>query len=74
MDKKLPNRKRPDRKLLNRSAAAAYLGFDRRTLEDWDRRNIGPHVIRLPSGLPAYAVEDLDGFIDAHREKKGEAL
>ena len=60
-----------EKKLLNRSEAAAYLGFDRRTLEGWDRRNIGPHVIRLPSGLPAYAVSDLDGFIDAHREIKG---
>ena len=63
-----------EKKLLNRTGAAAYLGFNRKTLEGWDRRNIGPHVIRLPSGLPAYSVDDLNEFIDSHREYKGESL
>ena len=60
-----------DKKLLNRTESAAYLGKDRRTLEKWDKNGVGPHVIRLPSGLPAYARDDLDGFIDSHREMKG---
>ena len=50
--------------------AGAYLGFDRRTLEAWDKRGVGPDVVRLPSGLPAYAIKDLDAFIDRSREKK----
>ena len=58
------------KKLLNRTEAGAYLGFDRKTLENWDRQGVGPDVVRLPSGLPAYAIKDLDAFIDRSREKK----
>lgn len=59
------------KKLLNRSEAAAYLGFDRRTLEGWDRKGIGPDVIRLPSGLPAYCIDHLDEFIESSRQRRG---
>jgi hypothetical protein len=55
------------KRLLTRKGAAEYLGRDRRTLEAWERRGIGPHVIRLPSGLPAYLQSDLDAFIDMNR-------
>ena len=57
-------------KLLNRGEAADYINRNRRTLENWDRQNVGPHVIRLPSGLPAYTEEDLDEFVNSHRELK----
>ncbi len=62
------------RKLFTRTAAAEYLGRNRRTLEIWERSGKGPPVVRLPSGLPAYLVADLDRFIDRHRvEQKSEA-
>jgi predicted site-specific integrase-resolvase len=58
------------KRLLTRSEAAEYLGFCRRTLQVWDKQGVGPHVIRLPSGLPVYAAEDLNEFIDQHRVRK----
>ena len=59
-----------EKKLLNRTEAAAYLGFSRKTLENWAAQNVGPDVVRLPSGLPAYCVDHLDEFIETNREIK----
>jgi hypothetical protein len=55
------------KKLINRKTAAEYLGRDRRTLEGWERSQKGPPVVRLPSGMPAYLVSDLDEFVAKHR-------
>lgn len=55
------------KRLLNRSEAAEYLGRNRRTLEHWEAQRIGPPVVRLPSGMPAYLIADLDRFIEQHR-------
>lgn len=60
-----------DRRLLNRTEAAKYLGFHRRTLEAWQHNGFGPDVIHLPSGRPAYSIQDLDRFIDENRVPKG---
>jgi hypothetical protein len=59
------------KKLLNRTEAAAYLGFDRKTLEAWNRQGRGPDVIDLPSGRPAYCIDDLIRFIDENRVPMG---
>lgn len=55
------------KRLLTRTQAAEYIGRDRRTLELWERRGIGPAIVRLPSGLPSYLLADIDAFIDQHR-------
>ena len=52
-----------DKKLLNRTQAAIYLGFDRRTLLNWERDGYGPKPIRLPSGSPMYARDVLDAWV-----------
>ena len=54
---------------LSAREAAEYLGFDRKTLEEWERRGVGPIVLRLPSGLPAYSVDHLDEFIEDMRKQ-----
>ena len=52
-----------NKKLLNRTEAAEYLGFDRRTLLNWEKQNYGPKPERLPSGQPYYARDVLDRFV-----------
>jgi len=52
-----------EKKLLNRTEAATYLGFDRRTLRNWEKQNFGPRPERLPSGQPYYSRESLDKFV-----------
>jgi len=52
-----------NKQLLNRTAAAAYLGFDRRTLMNWEKQGYGPKPVRLPSGMPYYSLKSLDEFI-----------
>ncbi len=54
-----------EKKLLNRTEAAAYLGFDRRTLRNWEKQNYGPQLERLPSGQPYYSRESLDQFVSS---------
>lgn len=51
------------KKLLNRTEAAEYLGFDRRTLLNWEKQNYGPKPERLPSGQPYYSRDALDKFV-----------
>lgn len=58
-------------RLMTRSEAADYLGVNRRTLEQWARKRIGPAVINLPSGRPSYVKADLDSFIASHRVSFG---
>ena len=52
-----------EKQLLNRTEAAAYLGFDRRTLLNWEKSGEGPKAGRLPSGQPTYARAELDNFV-----------
>lgn len=48
--------------LLNRTEAAARLGYDRKTLESWERQGAGPRVTRMPSGLPRYHIDEINRF------------
>ena len=57
-----------NKRLLNRTQAAEYLGFDRRTLLNWEKQNYGPKPERLPSGQPYYARDALDKFIAGFSE------
>ena len=52
-----------DKKLLNRTEAATYLGVDRRTLLNWEQQNYGPRPVRVPSGQPYYSRDALDAFV-----------
>ena len=52
-----------EKKLMNRTEAAGYLGFARETLLKWEKQGYGPEPKRLPSGLPVYSREALDSFI-----------
>ena len=54
-----------NKRLLNRTEAADYLGFDRRTLLNWEKQNYGPKPERLPSGQPYYSRESLDQFVSS---------
>ena len=54
-------------KLLTRTRAAELLGRNRRTLEDWEKSNLGPPVVRFPSGQPYYLAGDLETFVLWHR-------
>ena len=49
-------------KLRNRTEAGAYLGVNRRTIEAWDKKGVGPRVTRMPSGQPRYHVDELERF------------
>jgi hypothetical protein len=51
-----------DKILLNRTEAAALLGLSRKTLELWDKNQVGPRVTRMPSGLPRYHINELARF------------
>ncbi len=66
----MPEKKTP-KVLLNRTETAEVLGKNRRTLEKWDKDGVGPDVIRLPSGMPVYHVDDIEAFINACRVHKG---
>ena len=50
------------KRILNRTEAAAYLGFNRKTLEAWERQGAGPAVIALPNGKPGYNAEELNRY------------
>ena len=52
-----------EKKLMNRTEAAVYLGFARETLLKWEKLGYGPEPKRLPSGLPIYSREALDSFV-----------
>ncbi len=54
-------------RFLTRTAVADRLAINRRTLEAWERRGIGPPVIRTPGANPRYLESDLDAWIDRHR-------
>lgn len=56
-----------EKQLLNRTEAAAYLGFDRRTLLNWEKQGIGPKCKRIPGGFAYYSRESLDAFIAEFR-------
>ena len=53
-----------EKKLMSRTQAAIYLGFDRRTLLKWERQGYGPKVVYMPSGRPMYARASLDAFVE----------
>ena len=53
-----------DKKLLNRTDAADYLGVDRHTLINWEKENYGPQPGRTPNGQPLYSRSQLDEFVD----------
>lgn len=52
-----------EKKLLNRTEAATYLGVNRRTLRNWEEKNYGPKPTRVPSGQPYYSRDALDAFV-----------
>ena len=54
-----------DKKLLNRTDAADYLGIDRHTLINWEKENYGPQPGRTPNGQPLYSRNQLDEFVDS---------
>ncbi len=56
-------------KLLTRTRAAELLGLNRRTLEQWEKSDRGPQVVRLPSGRPYYLQSDLEAFVARHRDQ-----
>lgn len=62
------NHEKSSKPFLNRTQAADYLGYHRKTLESWQKKGIGPEVLLLPSGLPVYRVTSLERF------RSGESL
>ena len=60
-----------DMELLNRTKTAEILGVNRRTLEAWEKRGIGPPVIRI-NGRPYSTPGDLKSFISSHRDEPSE--
>ena len=55
-------------RLLDTVKAAAYLGMEPGTLENWRYKRMGPRCIRLGKSV-RYDLRDLDRWID---EQKGE--
>lgn len=53
----------PNQRLFSVHAAAAYLNCDRKTLKKWTR--LGELRAKDLFGRRAYALEDLDAFIDS---------
>ena len=57
------------KQILNRTEAADYLGFNRKTLEAWEKQGVGPSVIQLPNGNPGYCIRELDRYaMEGERE------
>jgi DNA-binding transcriptional MerR regulator len=57
-----------EEQLLTSGQAARYLNVALRTLQDWQRKGIGPRSIKFPSGARRYRKPDLDRFIAEHEE------
>lgn len=56
----------PVPRLMNTEAAAGFLGLERRTLEDWRYRGIGPAFIHLGRAV-RYDIRDLEVFIESQK-------
>lgn len=57
-----------EEQLLTPPQAARYLNVALRTLQDWQRKGIGPKSIKFPSGARRYRKADLDRWITDHEE------
>lgn len=56
----------PDAVVLDKIAAAAFLGISKRTIDDWIASKIIPYT-KLPSGAVRFRREQLLGFMDKHQ-------
>ena len=52
-----------EKKLFNRTEAADYLGIDRHTLINWEKKKFGP--LPIPGGRPLYSRIVIDRFLAA---------
>lgn len=50
-------------------AAAAYLGLELRTLEDWRSKLTGPRFVRVSTRAVRYRRSDLDAWLDSQTVK-----
>ena len=54
-----------DDHLLDKAAAARYLGVSIKTLDDWIYRRRGPRYVKLGGKLVRYRIEDLLAYVDS---------
>lgn len=59
---------RTEEKFLKTEEAAEYLGFSKRTLENWRLRGGGPKFHRSPQNHVRYRQSDLDAWIAGEDE------
>lgn len=52
-------------RIISRREFAEITGKSVTTLKRWDRREIGPRVVRFPSGRVGYRLRDVEAWIDA---------